>query len=460
MAGTALPADGGLSDVMNLLTLVKSPGDSTSTTKNTVDATGQKALLDSILTGNTSLPGLASVAQGQKSAGLYNSSVNTQLTNDLLTRATAEIAAKNSTQSTTQHKAPMFNGKQLLTMFAASAAKKALGPTFKGLADKTGLSDIGDKLANSLGLGPGGAAGGSTAVAPISETLSPAALDASSAVADTVGTNLLDGIGIATGESAVGTGTDVAGLEALDSAAASEGTGALAGIGTAGAAESGADVAGLTALDSAAAAEGGSAVAGEGGSALLGEAGSVAPWAALAVYGGLDVAHDIKQGDSDVLWADALGGLGTGDIVDALKQGGGVDNIIANSAGPAAPLVQNIEDTAGKAWVICTQLNSVGLLDDELYQASAERVSYLSQEVLAGYHYWAIPVTKKLRAGSPILTKLFSYLAKSRCEYLLGKPRVWGWLSVILGEPICAAIGSYALKRNKNIPDWKELYAR
>lgn len=443
MAGAALPADGGLSDVMNLLTLVKSPGDTTSTTKNTVDPAGQKALLDSILTGNTALPGLATISQGQKTAGMYNSSTNTQLTNDLLARATAEIAAKNNTQSTTQHKAPAFNGKQLLTMFAASGAKKLLGPSFKGLADKTGISNIGDKLANSLGLGTSSDLGMS-AVSPISEALSPAALDASSAVADTLGGNLLDGVGL--------TSLDSFGATALDEGATN--LFADTGLGTAlsaGAESGAADVAGFTALDSAAAGEGGLAADG------ISSIGAATPWTALAVAGAADLGQDISGGDSSQLWGDAIGGLGTGDIIKGFETGNAFDSVNPLGEGLLSSIGINTKDGS---WVICTHLNNVGILSDDLYSASARRIQYLSRETLAGYHLWAIPVTRRLRIGSPALTKFFGYLAKSRCEYLLGHKRVWGWLSVILGEPICTLIGTVAMKRNKNIPDWKELYER
>jgi hypothetical protein len=49
-----------------------------------------------------SVNGLAATQQGQKSSGLYNSTVNQQLTNDLLARTAGQVAALSSKKTTTQ----------------------------------------------------------------------------------------------------------------------------------------------------------------------------------------------------------------------------------------------------------------------------------------------------------------------------------------------------------------------
>lgn len=76
---------------------VTSGGSSTSQTQLS-DADANK-LIESLL-GSTQ--GLASVTQGQKTAGLYNSTVNTQLANDLLAKVSAEVAAKKAPTVTTK----------------------------------------------------------------------------------------------------------------------------------------------------------------------------------------------------------------------------------------------------------------------------------------------------------------------------------------------------------------------
>lgn len=71
-----------------------------STTSESISPEGQQAMLTQLLSGTN---GLASVAGAEHSAGLYNSSTNTQLTNDLLTRASAQVAQANKTTTTTQN---------------------------------------------------------------------------------------------------------------------------------------------------------------------------------------------------------------------------------------------------------------------------------------------------------------------------------------------------------------------
>lgn len=76
---------------------VTSGGSSVSQTQLS-DADANK-LVQSLL---SSTQGLASVTQGQKTAGLYNSTVNTQLANDLLAKVSAEVAAKKAPTVTTK----------------------------------------------------------------------------------------------------------------------------------------------------------------------------------------------------------------------------------------------------------------------------------------------------------------------------------------------------------------------
>jgi hypothetical protein len=142
-------------------TTIQSGGETTQ--KTTLDADAVTAMLNSILGGNQ---GLAAVSGGQKSAGLYNSSVNTQLTNDLLARAAAAVAEKQSTTTTT--KAPTTQtqqtagqldlGKTLLTGAATYLGNKVI--------KKSGIGDAVDKSVDSASrsigevLGVGGGSGG------------------------------------------------------------------------------------------------------------------------------------------------------------------------------------------------------------------------------------------------------------------------------------------------------------
>jgi hypothetical protein len=76
---------------------------STTTIKNDVSPDAVNALVKSILEGTN---GLAAVSAGQRNAGLYNSSTNQLLVNDLATRTAGEAAKLNTSQTTTQVKGP------------------------------------------------------------------------------------------------------------------------------------------------------------------------------------------------------------------------------------------------------------------------------------------------------------------------------------------------------------------
>lgn len=410
-----------LGNFTSILNMFKGSGTTTSSTSSNISSQGINAILAQAL---GSAQGLSGVAGGQRSAGLYNSSTNQLLINDLLTRTSGELAKQQAGTTTKQKTGPQFNPVSTLGFLAA---QKLLGPSLKTLADKTGINGIGDKINNAI-FGGGGSTVDSGVASSTESALGPytsgAALDSS--------VNLGSGLTSAgIDASVIGGGTaDVAGLEALDSAAVG----------------SGADAAGLAALDSGAASEGGALVAGDTGISGLAATG----WGALAVAGAADIGQDIKGGDSAQLAGDIIGGLGTGDVIKGFETGNALDSVNPLGEGLLGSIGINTND---QSWVICTELNHQGRLNDKLYQASAQRALQLSQEVMAGYHFWAIPTTKALRT-SRVLSCVFGYLAKSRCEYLLGKPRVWGALSVWVGEPICAMIGRHLTHQ----PNWKELY--
>lgn len=92
-------ADSSLGAVAELLKLFTGKGNSTTTKESTSGFTettqkglppeAMQALIKTAMEGNQ---GLASVASGQKAAGLYNSSTNQLLVNDLLARITGQAA--------------------------------------------------------------------------------------------------------------------------------------------------------------------------------------------------------------------------------------------------------------------------------------------------------------------------------------------------------------------------------
>lgn len=140
-----------LDNLISLLGNVKGTS-STSTSQSNISAAGMQALLKQAFESNQ---GLATVAGGQKSAGLYNSTVNQQLTNDLLTRTAGEVAKLSAGTTTTTKTAPKLAPKDILGLVALSGAKNLLGPTISGIGKKLGVdsaSDLGNQLASALGL--------------------------------------------------------------------------------------------------------------------------------------------------------------------------------------------------------------------------------------------------------------------------------------------------------------------
>lgn len=130
----------------------------TVTTSESVSPDAVNAVVKSILEGNQ---GLAAVSSGQKKAGMYNSSTNMMLTNDLIARAAAEGAKlnKTSTQTTNTFQA---DNRQVATQGTTVQA-----PPIKPSTAAMGLGvlslipkDFKQSVVSKLGLGTKAAAGG------------------------------------------------------------------------------------------------------------------------------------------------------------------------------------------------------------------------------------------------------------------------------------------------------------
>jgi len=108
----ALPNSGaGLSSLQDLYNLINGSTTTTSggttVTNEGISQDGLNAMLTNAL-GSTN--GLAAISSGQRGAGGYGSSVNTLLTNDLLSRAAGQIAANNKTTTITKPETAVTTG--------------------------------------------------------------------------------------------------------------------------------------------------------------------------------------------------------------------------------------------------------------------------------------------------------------------------------------------------------------
>jgi hypothetical protein len=138
MAITALPQVDGIKSIQDLYNLMA--GETTSTSGGTTTTTAgispesMNAMLQSAL---SSTSGLAAVSSGQRSAGGYGSSVNTMLTNDLLTRTAGQIAQAASSKTTTTAPATTVKG----GVTAEGGIKSAGFIAALNALDKTGAGD-------------------------------------------------------------------------------------------------------------------------------------------------------------------------------------------------------------------------------------------------------------------------------------------------------------------------------
>jgi hypothetical protein len=225
MSGPYTPGDMKPNNTLQQLlgTFTAKTGSSSKTESTSISADGLNAMLQQIL-GSTQ--GLAQVSQGQRSAGLYNSTVNQQLTNDLLTRSAGEVAKATATRTTSgsEKMNPQLDpGKTALYGIGGAAAKSLFGPTVTGIGKKLGADQYGQQLADMLGVGAYtgegissaadlfevGADAGSTALADFFGSAS-GDLFASQA-GDFLGSALSDAFGSTAGDFAVDAGIDFAG---------------------------------------------------------------------------------------------------------------------------------------------------------------------------------------------------------------------------------------------------------
>lgn len=349
--------------------------------------------------------GLAAIAQGQAGAGMYNSTTNKLLTNDLLARLTANIAEKaaptvESISPTTQtakvaNTVPSLKG-QVPNLAALTLGKPLLDKVGKGKSIYDVVNTISDfvtpaatlpatEALSSIGGLPAASAAPGSVLELLSATsqVSPVVYDALAPAADAISSALSSAGATATLEGAT--------ADSLLGATATE-----------------------TAIDS----------------GILGGVGSE-----IGAAAGAGTAAELAAGAAE-LAADA-GVLATAGVA---AEGGSV-------------LVEALPLVLG--WVICTELQDSGELPNELYLAGALRTINLPASVIRGYQWWAIPYTRLMRR-STLARKFIKPFALARASYIAtGKFNLAGWLSVVIGEPICAILGHTVARKKQN---WEELY--
>lgn len=457
MAGQPMAADGGLSDITNFLNLVKDQKTTSSTSTN-ISKEGVTQQINDILQGSN---GLAAVAGAQKTAGLYNGSTNTLLTNDLLARASAQVAAKNATTTTTQTKKASVTKQNLEQLLATQGLKKILGSdTVAGgaksvagsIADELGIpafandTATSNALASVSGAGPGAQVGDFTSLESSLAGGSDVSAGSANAIADAV---------TGTGATAAGD-TSVAGLETLDSAAAAGTAGTAAAetasfnAGTdAGLAGTIADFGGGAATDAATdtAVATGAGLAGD--AAAISAAGSAGLGGALSATGIGIVAAPLVGGI-----AKAIGSGDINDVGDVYGQfGHWVGDRLQSTGDAIGDAAKGVADVTG--WIVCTELLRQGRFNKKHYVAGLAVFNSYPKHLLRGYYVWATPLVAALRRNPDSwYSGIVQHVFAQRAEYLAARAGVSGARDTLYGQGIsalmfgaCWLIGQYLYQR-------------
>lgn len=303
----------------------------------------------------SSVQGLAEVSSGQKRAGLYNSSVNQQLTNDLTSRTAGEVAKLQSKAVETTSPTKVTSQTAPQADLATTALLTAGGVLGKNIFDSI-FNDTAGEVVNNV------------------------ASSAVSSAAGDLGSELFGGIDF---------------------------------LGNAGA---------------------GFPVFGTAAKLLSGE-----PEDALASGAGFLIGNSILPGVGGL-----IGSLAT-EILPIDDLFGGIEDV-------AGGLFDAVGDIFGGLSVVCTELNTQGIMSTELYlNDTAYAALHMNPKTLVGYRFWGVPLVKLMRK-SPLVTKIAAWFAVSRahyiasiygnCEYDSKLARRGKWINTI-GVPICNLIAEF-----------------
>jgi len=104
--------------------------------------------------------------------------------------------------------------------------------------------------------------------------------------------------------------------------------------------------------------------------------------------------------------------------------------------------------------VLCTELHRQGILDSDTYTKDAEygvRLYKTNPEILVGYHFWAVPLTKVMKK-SKLVTTILKYPVLAWANHISGnKKNLFGTICVKVGQPVCGFIGRLVLTGKKYV---------
>ena len=394
------------------------PVTQTSTSQTVLSKEAVDAMLKTLMEGTS---GLASVASGQKAAGMYNTTARTMLTNDLLARSAAAVAEKSAPKVDTVVKTGGETTSSKVTP-ATISPKLGLGAAGlllgnKKIREKLGIPGL-DEAMSALGLGSDLATGG-TAGMTADQLVSAA--DAFS-MGTTAGNNtapLMEaGAGVLSGNADSFLSGMFADNFLSDTASSGLDTAAYSLFGG----DFGAESMGSSFFDTSASAIDSSVDSGFGGFPVIG--------AVKAISDGEVTGREVGSVAGGWGGAEAGAALGTAIFPGVGTAIGGVlGGLFGSSAG----------GDAGDS-VICTELHRVGILSDSLYATGAAHFYHIPLDTIKGYQLWAIPFTKLMRKH-PFLNHIVKYPVIARAEHIAGNKNILGYLTISIGQPICSILG-------------------
>lgn len=113
----------------------------------------------------------------------------------------------------------------------------------------------------------------------------------------------------------------------------------------------------------------------------------------------------------------------------------------------------------GQITIICTYFTSIGAIPLELYKRSGVVAKKKLRMVdLRGYHYWSIPVVRRIKQGgifAEILKAIFLPIAIAWVNNLVGNRSVLGYFTWYVMKPICTILGATVARAPQ---PWESLY--
>ena len=183
-----------------------------------------------------------------------------------------------------------------------------------------------------------------------------------------------------------------------------------------------------------------------------------------------DLAFSEAGGEAGTFAGAAGSGVGSaigsfvadGDVGKAVKTGAfSAAGYAAGNAilpGVGGPVGSFIGSAVGGGRVICTELNRMGLMSDDLLTLDIAFTASLPDATIRGYRWWAVPFVKLMRKSRWAIA-LAEPLARWRAEEIAFQMRCRacgnfkGKIVRLVGEPICWLIGQFVGDTN-----WRSLY--